>query len=220
MLAGVLDEPGRCLKRLTDRDTGDHVFLLSLAVRLGPVIMFFLLAVEWAFYRERLLWLLIPDIAATALVVLAAYKFFGGFSRAASSVLFPSGKGTPPARQYSEQEALVASGRYAEAADSYRAIIMDEPTLLDPRLRLARLLEDQCADPVAAERCYLDIRALNPLSDQDWIVANGLIDLYHRTGQRDRLKAELGRLSRRHAGTDMGAGARRRLQELVEEEGR
>jgi hypothetical protein len=206
------------VKRLTDLDTSNHVFLLTLAVRIGPPVMLVLCIVEFYFWGLRFLWFILPDIAATGLVVLGANKLIGGMGLAASAVLFPSGKGTPPPREYSEQEALVVRGHFAEAADSYRAIIEDEPTLLDPRFRLARLLENECGEVEAAERCYLDIRALNPLSDQDWIVSNGLIDLYHRTGQRDRLKAELGRMSRRYTGTDAGTGAKRRLQELADED--
>lgn len=206
------------MKRLADRDTGDHVFLLSLAVRLGPVIMLFLLAVEWAFYRERMLWLLIPDIAATALIVLGAYKVFGGVSRAAGSILFPASGGPATARQYSEQAALVIRGRYAEAADSYSAIIEDEPRNIDVHLLLGALYQNECNDPVSAERCFRAIRALRPTSEQDWVSSNALIDLYEREGNHERLKAELSGLSRRFAHTSAGEAARRRLRELAGED--
>jgi len=207
------------VKRLSDGDSTDHVFMLTLAVRLGPVVMFLLLAIEWAFYRSRLLWLLIPDIAATALVVLGVYKIFGGLSIATSAVFFPSGKGTPPQREYSELEALIAGGHFVEAADCYRAIIEDEPANIEARVRLGRLLEGELHDPSAAEAVFRSVRALHPTPQEDWISSNALIDLYHRIGNRERLKAELLGLSRRFRNTDAGASARRRLDELNAEDG-
>ena len=206
------------MKRLTDRDNSDHVFLLTLAVRLAPPVLIVLGAIEYYFWRNRFVWFILPDLAATALVILAVYKLLGGAARAASSVLFPSGKGTPTPRQYSEQEALVIRGRYVEAADSYRAIIEDEPANIDARMRLGRLLEGECCESAAAEGCYLEVRALNPTTQQDWVASNALIDLYHREGNRERLKEELAGLSRRFRNTDAGASARRRLKELTEEE--
>jgi len=206
------------MKRLTDSDSSDHMFLLTLAVRIGPVVMIMLLAVEFFFAPNLVLLLLLPDVAATALIVLGAYKLFGGLARATGSVLFPSGAGTPAPREYSEQEALVIRGRYVEAADSYRAIIEDEPTNIDARMRLGSLLATECRDPAAAEVVYLEIRSLKPTAQQDWVSSNALIDQYHREGNRDRLKEELAGLSRRFRNTDAGASARRRLKELHDED--
>ncbi len=205
------------MKRLNDGDTADHVFLLTLAVRLGPPVLILLGVIEFYFWGNRFLWFIVPDLAATALIILGVNWGLAGGARAASAILFPSGKGTPAPREYSEQEALVIRGHFAEAADCYRAIIADEPTNVDARIRLARLLETECKDSIGAEAVYLETRTLGLTSQQDWIVSNALIDLHHRTGQRDRLKAELGRMSRRHAGTDAAAGATRRLQELTDE---
>lgn len=207
------------MKRLSDGDSGDQVFMLTLAVRLGPVVMFLLLAVEWAFYRNRLLWLLAPDIAATALVVLGVYRIFGTLSIATSAVFFPSGKGTPPQREYSEVEALIVGGHFVEAADCYRAIAEDEPANIEVRMRLGRLLEHECSDPAAAETLYRSVRALQPSTNDDWRSTNALVDLYHRTGNRERLKAELLGLARRFRSTDAGISARRRLDELNAEDG-
>jgi hypothetical protein len=206
------------VKRLTDRDTAEHVFLLTLAIRIGPMLMIVLGSIEFYFWGHRFVWFILPDIAATALIVLGTSKLLGGVSHAAGSIHFPSGKGTPTPRQYSEQEALVIRGRFVEAADSYRAIIEDEPTNIEARLRLGSLLANECRDPVAAEVLYLEIRTLNPTAQQDWIASNALIDLYHREGEGERLKEELTRLSRRYRNTDAGAGAQRRLKELAEEE--
>jgi tetratricopeptide (TPR) repeat protein len=206
------------VKRLSDRDTIEHMVLLTLAVRLGPFLMIGLCGVEFYFFGSRFVWLLVPDIALTALIVWVTNWFLEGAARAAGSILLPSAKGSPTPREYSEQEALVIRGRFAEAADSYRAIIEDEPADIEAQLRLGALLEEKCGDPDGAEACYRRIRVLDPTPQQEWAASNALIDLYHREGRREQLKDELARLSRRYEKTDAGAHARRRLQELVAED--
>src|SRR5664279_2167481 len=129
------------MKRLSDRDTVEHMVLLSLAVRLGPLLMVGLCAVEFYFFGPRFIWFILPDIALTALVIWGTNWFLEGAARAAGSILLPSAKGSPTPREYSEQQALVIRGRYAEAADSYRAIIEDDPADIEARLRLGALLE-------------------------------------------------------------------------------
>ena len=206
------------MKRLSDRDTIEHMVLLSLAVRLGPFVMIGLCGVEFYFFGPGFVWLIIPDIALTALIVYGTNWFLEGAARAAGSILLPSAKGSPTAREYSEQEALVIRGRHAEAADSYRAIIEDEPANIEARLRLGALLEEKCGDPDGAEACYRRIRAIDPTPQQEWVVSNALIDLYQREGRREELMEELASMSRRYEKTDAGAHARRRLQELVAED--
>jgi tetratricopeptide (TPR) repeat protein len=206
------------VKRLTDRHTGDHVFLMSVALRLGPVVMIFLGAVEYYVWGPRFVWFILPNIAATALLVWLTALFVEGMANAAGRVLLPSGKGSPVAREYSEQEALVIRGRYVEAADSYRAIIEDDPGNLEARLRLGALLEQKCDDPEAAESCFREVRLRASTPQQEWLASNALIDLYHREGWREQLKQELARVSRRFPTTGAGASAQRRLDELIAED--
>jgi hypothetical protein len=181
--------------------------------------MLILGGVEFYFWGNRFVWFLVPDIAATWLIVLGVQRLMGGAARAAGGILFPSGNGTPAPREYSEQESLVIRGRYLEAADCYRAIIEDEPANIEARVRLGRLLEGELHDPAGAEAAFRSVRTLRPTPQEDWISSNALIDLYHRNGNRDRLKAELLGLSRRFRSTDAGASARRRLDELNDEDG-
>lgn len=206
------------MKRLTDHHTGDHVFMLSVALRLGPFFMIGLCGVEFYFFGPRFVWFILPNIAATALLVWVAALVVEGGARAAGSIVLPSGKGSPTAREYSEQEALVIRGRYVEAADSYRAIIEDDPGDLEARLRLGALLEGKCGDPAAAEACYREVRIRASAPQQEWIASNALIDLYQREGRRDQLKEELARVSRRYQATGAGASAQRRLEELLAED--
>ena len=97
--------------RLKDINSGENMYLLTLAVRIGPPVMLILLLIEYAFFRGRFLWFILPDVAATGLVVLGARWALDYFGRAAVSILMPSGKSTPALRQYSEQEAMVIRGR-------------------------------------------------------------------------------------------------------------
>jgi tetratricopeptide (TPR) repeat protein len=207
------------MKRLTDRDTADSAFKLRLVLQAGPFIMVGLCGVEFYFFGPRFIWFILPDIALTTLLIWGLHWFLDGAARAAGNIYLPSGKGSPTPREYSEQQALVIRGRYTEAADSYRAIIEDDPADIDARLRLGALLEEKCGDPDGAEACYLGIRALGPTPQQEWLVSNALIDLYHREARQERLKAELDCVARRHAGTGAGASAQRRLQELLDDEG-
>jgi len=48
--------------------------------------------------------------------------------------------------------------------------------------------------------------------------ANGLIDLYSRTGERGRLKVELARFAQAYRGSPAGMSASRRLKELKDED--
>ncbi len=206
------------MKRLSNRDTAEHTFMLRLALQLGPFIMVGLCGVELYFFGPRFVWFILPNFALTALILWGVNWFLEGASHAAESIYFPSGKGSPTPREYSEQQSLVIRGRYAEAADSYRAIIEDDPTDLEARLRLGALLEEKCGDSAGAEACYRDVRLRAVTPQQDWLASNALIDLYHREGRREQLKQELDRLARRHQFTGAGASAQRRLQELLDEE--
>jgi hypothetical protein len=61
---------------------------------------------------------------------------------------------------------------------------------------------------------YQEVRRLQPDPRQELRAANGLIDLYRRTGRRERLGAELARFAARYRGTAAGDAAARELNEL------
>lgn len=127
-------------------------------------------------------------------------------------------RGEPHSREYSEQQALIAAGRYGDAADSYRSHLVAFPDDIEAQLRLAALLAGPLDDPAAAESRYLEARKMGPNPRQETVIGNGLIDLHRKTGQRGRLKGELARFARIHDGTEAGAHARDLLRQIVEEE--
>jgi hypothetical protein len=119
-----------------------------------------------------------------------------------------------PAPSFSYQESLIAHGRFRDAADAFLAHLALYPDDQDARLALAGLLGSHLADPAGAEQLYREVRAADPSVERDWVVSQALVDLYHRTGQRGREMAELGRLADRYRGTRTGEGARRALAAL------
>ena len=116
--------------------------------------------------------------------------------------------------EFSIQESMVARGRFDEAVASFRAHLAEHPDDIPARYRLATLHLRERKDPAAAEEEFLALRRrpLDPTAEL--LVSNHLIDLYRATGQRGRLMAELTRMVKDHAGTPMGEGAARLLEEV------
>lgn len=190
--------------------------VIRIAMLAGLPVLGLLSLAEFAFVPVPLSLLIVPDVALTALIVWLLWTLVRSTGAVTNSLLMPSG--TPPVREYSEQEALVARGEIAEAVDCYRSLIVAYPDDLDARLRLGALLAGPCSDPDSAERCFLEIRGLGPSAQQERIVGNGLIDLYRAGGQRPQLKAELARFARLNHLTRAGTLARRHLRRLTRED--
>src|SRR5438552_3432914 len=82
---------------------------------------------------------------------------------------------------------------------------------------LAELYERHLADPEGAEQQYLEARRGSADPRRQFTATNALIDLYRRTGRRDRLTVELARFAERYRGTPHGEAAARELKELKAE---
>jgi hypothetical protein len=151
-----------------------------------------------------------------SVIVLLLSSTIRGAGSVTGALLMPGG--TPPARQYSEQDALIARGDFSAAADSYRSFLVAYPDDLNARLGLGALLAGHLGDVAAAERCFLDIRARHPSAQQEQVVGNALIDLYRSGGRRHELKAELARFARLNRRNRAGIMARDHLRKLIHEE--
>jgi len=127
-----------------------------------------------------------------------------------------SAGGLPPAPDFSYQDSQVIRGNPEVAREAYEAHLKAQPADLNARLALARLWRDHLGDPLKAEQLYLEARRLQPSPDQEFAIANALIDLYRASGQPGREMAELARFAERFAGTEAGAKARAALQRLKE----
>lgn len=151
------------------------------------------------------------------LAVLAAFVINAAAGRSSAGMIntiYAWGSGPPPAPSYPRQDTLIARGQYAEAAEYFRDHIRVTPDDLDARLRLAYVAEHHLKDDGEAERLYAEVRKLAKTRDHEFAAVNGLIDLYRRVGQRDRLRVELARFAERYQGTAAGNAAAAELSEL------
>lgn len=204
---------------LKDIDTAEHAQLLKIAVWFGPAV-FIMLSAAWArLYHDGTItgWLfgllLILDLPLIGLGVLAIHAFTGRASKGFVDGLYAVGD-IPPPRSYPRQDVMIVRGQYQEAADYFRDHLTVEPDDNEARLRLADLLEQHLNDSPGAERLYLEVRGRQPNRGEEMRAANGLIDLYRRQGNRERLLVELARFRDRYPGTPGAEAAARVLSEL------
>ncbi len=129
-----------------------------------------------------------------------------------------SGSSTPALKGYSAIEALVAQGRYEDAASGYRREIQSDPGDIEARSRLAQLLLDRLDDPAGAARVLIEARDLSRHEARKIGYALRLVDLY-RSRMKDRGKAlvELRRFVDTFPDSPHTDAVRRELGQLLEE---
>jgi len=211
-------EPGR----LRDVDSGDVANLLKVAVWFAPACFIMLSMLWYLFFRNGwisgpvfgLLVLLNFPLAAVGVFVIHASV--AGAATGLVRTIYSEGD-LPPPRAYPRQETLIARGQYEEAAGYFRDHLVIEPDDHEARLRLAVLLETRLNDPTGAEALYKEVRARRPTPREEVSAANGLIDLYRRTGDRGRLMVELARFAERYKGSKAGDAAGKELAALKQE---
>jgi tetratricopeptide (TPR) repeat protein len=129
-----------------------------------------------------------------------------------------SGSSTPPLKGYSAIEALVAQGRYQDAAAAYRREIAADPSDIEARSRLAQLLIDHLADFAAAARYLREAREVSTNDGQKMGYSLRLVDLYRsRLGDRGKAMVELRRFIDTFPDSPHIDGVRRELSELLVE---
>jgi tetratricopeptide (TPR) repeat protein len=204
---------------LTDVDSADRAQLLRVAAWFGPAC-FVLLSFAWYFCLRQdwisggvFLFLLVVNVPVTIAGIVAIHRAAGAASTGLVKTIFAVGDIAPPPT-YPRQDVLIARGEYAEAAAYFRDHLRIEPADVEARFRLAHLLETRLQGFDEAERLYQEVRGLRPDRRQEVRAANGLIDLYRKTGRLDRLKVELARFADRYRGTAAGNAAARELREL------
>ena len=204
---------------LKDVDSAERAYLLKVAVFFGPPC-FVMLSMAWYFCQRQgwissgaFLLLLVLNVPLTVAGIVAIHRAATATSTGLVKTIFAAGD-IPPPRTYPRQDVLIVRGQYAEAADYFRDHIRIEPDDHEARLQLAHLLETRLQGYDEAERLYQEVRRMQPDPRQEMRVANGLIDLYRRTGRGDRLRVELARFADRHRGTAAGDAAARELSEM------
>ena len=121
------------------------------------------------------------------------------------------------------QEVNLSSEQIAAFADRHTGIGFDQlllvaaPTDHLARFKLADLYRRHLADPLAAERLYLEVRNSRVAPREEMFAGNMLIELYRETGRRDRQIVELARFAERWRGTAAGRSASQALKELKQD---
>lgn len=165
----------------------------------------------------------LPAIAAACVFAYVAGSLIASFSGQLSGTFIHTllaGRGEPRAPEYSAQEALLIQGRIEESIKSFHSYIAHHPEDLDVRIRLAEVLGTEGNDLASSEEMFLEVRIVGASKRQEVSVSNGLIDLYRRSGEREKLKVELVRFARNHSGTIEARNARGYLRQMAEEDAR
>ena len=207
---------------LRDIDAVERAQLLKIAVWFGPAV-FIMLSAAWArlaidgsipgWVCAVLIFLNLP------LVTLGIFAIHAFTNRASTTLvhgIYAVGD-IPPPRSYPRQDVMIVRGQYHEAAEYFRDHLTVEPDDNEARLRLADLLEKHLNDLMGAERLYLEVRGRQPNRGEEVRAANGLIDLYRKQGNRERLLVELARFRDRYPGTPGADAAAGLLSELKAE---
>jgi hypothetical protein len=126
-----------------------------------------------------------------------------------ATVMVAGGNTTPYTEQYSYQQTLVMQGRLDEALSTYEAIIAEEDSTPDVRIRAAELYSREAKNHVRAEQLFREvIRHPKCSPGEEVYSANRLADLY--TGPLEtpgRALVELRRIAERYKGTKVSERA-------------
>jgi len=184
-----------------------------LAQHVGPLVLGFGIGVVWV------VWTGLPPYTP---VLVAGFVWgvvqiaLGGAGGIAARYLGLRGATTPPKRDYSAAQALVARGRYQEALGAYEIAAAESDGDAEPYLAIARLLRDHLADFETAAAWFRRARRDARLSTgQQLLVAEELIELY-TTKLQDTRRAipELARIPELVPGSPQADAAARQLAEL------
>jgi len=207
------------LTRLAPGDDSDRVqfaflfvWLLVGAGAIGLAALVAALVQHWISFGGFVLGLLLLPVAVYGLARLV-WALIAGTSRGLVNTIVAGGNLTPQS-SFSLEEAMLLRGEPEAARRSLEARLADHPDDLAIRFKLASVLRDHLGDAAGAERLYLEGRGRPSGAAAVDAIANALIDLYERTGNRGRLMVEYARFAQRPQGTAAGGAARRGLAEL------
>jgi predicted negative regulator of RcsB-dependent stress response len=100
-----------------------------------------------------------------------------------NSLFMPGDSNFQITPEYSTAEARVKSGKYQEAVDEYRQVIIEYPSDIYPHLRIAELAVKHLNDHALAELELLSALGKAKGEDSTALAAGRLADLYQNTLQ-------------------------------------
>jgi tetratricopeptide (TPR) repeat protein len=208
-------------RSLSSGDAAERAHLIKAIVLFsGPA--FVMLGGLWFFLQQKgvissglAFALVLLDAPLAVVLAVLIHRAVGQGSETFVNTVFAWGGSAPkgPAT-FPRQDALLARGQFAEAADYFRDHLRVNPKDLAARLRLAELLEKHLQGADEAERLYNEVRRMATDRNYEFMAANGLIDLYRRGKRTDRLRVELARFAERFKGSAAAVAASRELQDL------
>jgi len=214
------DPPPR--RGLRDLDTMERG-VLTIAL-LGAIPGFVVGAMLGYFLRQNghPVWLaVLCALAGAAFVPAVALYVTGRAGALAARLHAPPGRSTPPKREYSFAESLVARGAYEEAITAFELALAADPSDPTPYLRIARVYRDHLDRPEDAVRWFR--RALAESEAPRGVATlarRELAELYvDRLGQPARAAPMLARMAEEMAGTEDGTWAARTLARVKERMG-
>ncbi len=188
------------------------------ATHVGPAVFGFGVGVTWLVWTGGALPVYTPLL--TAFGVWAVTQVAVRVSAAiAGRYLGLTGETIPARREYSAAQALVAQGRYEDAASAWEIAAAESGADPEPYLALARLFRDQLGRPDDAAAWFRRARRDATLPPgHDLLVSQELIELYRtKLGQPQRAIPELARICERFRGTPNAVAAERELAALRNE---
>jgi len=204
------------LKDVDSVAVAQRIKALGYAGWLGILGMFVGLMIAYRTGASIVLCALLGLVIGTAIALFIGLVIAGRAGSAASTVYMPSGSSTPPVRQYSRAESLIARDRIDDAVAELQRGVAAFPDDAVPRLRLARLLRDRLQrheDAAAVLKQVIAMRGID--AGVEISASRELIEIYtHRLREPARALPELARLADRHAGSPAAEWAKRELFEI------
>jgi tetratricopeptide (TPR) repeat protein len=150
-----------------------------------------------------------------------ATNVVGKGAHLASQIYAP--EGTPPKREYSQAESLIARGRYEEAAVAFEIHCAEYPEDPDPYFRLARLYATHLERYEEAVVWFRRVRKDAKVSPSEDLVAlqETIEILFHKLRDPRKAIPDMAALAQRHADTPAGQAAAKELalmRQLLAEE--
>lgn len=166
----------------------------------------------WTGWKFFALVLLGPPTLAIAVARLALYSMRG--VEVAGHAILAGTNSTPYTEQYSYQQALVMQGRLNDALDSYEAIIAEENSSVDVRIRCAEMYAREAKRYDRAAELLQDvIRHPRCTPGEEVYSAMRLADILSiHLGQPGKALVQLRRLADRYQGTPTGDRAKESIR--------
>lgn len=152
--------------------------------------------------------LLCPFLMAATLAY-AVIWITNSAGTAASTLYTPSGKTTPPKKEYSQAETMVVQGRYEDGITAFELAISEDPADPTPYLRIARVYRDHLDRHEDAARWFRRALRESVIPPGVALLARKeLVEIYtHRLGQPERALPELARMAEEFPDRAEGAWA-------------